>query len=110
MKSYGINKSVFLTTKEEFHLEEFYNLGYTIIENVISDKELISLRTDLDNIYKIQEQETGKENLKLINEENLVRIPLAYSELFVKLASRKEMMAYVEKILGNFLFCIYKME
>ncbi len=85
-------------------------MGYTIIENVISDKELISLRTDLDNIYKIQEQETGKENLKLINEVNLVSIPLAYSELFVKLASRTEMMAYVEKILGNFLFCICKME
>lgn len=101
MKSYGINNNVSLTTKEDFHLEEFYNLGYTIIENVISEAELISLRTELDNIYKIQEKETGKENLKLINEENLVRIPLAYSNLFVKLASRKEMMAYVEKILGS---------
>lgn len=102
MKSYGINKSISITTKEEFHLEEFYHLGYTIIENVISEADLFSLRTELDNIYKIQEKDIGKENLKLINEENLVRIPLAYSELFVKLASRKEMMAYVEKILGNF--------
>ncbi len=102
MKSYGINKSVSITTKEEFHLEEFYNLGYTVIENVISKQELNSLRTELDDIYKVQEKEIGKENLKLINEENLVRIPLAYSELFVKLASRKDMMAYVEKILGSY--------
>jgi len=102
MKSYGINRSVSLTGKEEFHLEEFYYLGYTIIENVISEEELIFLRTELDNIYKIQEKEIGEENLRLINEENLVRIPLAYSELFVKLASRKDMMVYVEKILGNF--------
>jgi ectoine hydroxylase-related dioxygenase (phytanoyl-CoA dioxygenase family) len=102
MKSYGINKNVSVTTKEEFHLEEFYNLGYTIIENVISELELISLRTELDNIYKIQEKEIGRENLKLINEENLLRIPLAYSDLFVKLVSRKDMMTYVEKILGNF--------
>jgi ectoine hydroxylase-related dioxygenase (phytanoyl-CoA dioxygenase family) len=102
MKSYGINKSISITTKEEFHLEEFYHLGYTIIENVISEADLFSLRTELDNIYKIQEKDIGKENLKLINEENLVRIPLAYSELFVKLASRKEMMAYVKKILGDF--------
>ena len=102
MKSYGLNKSITLTTKEELHLEEFYNLGYTIIENVISETELISIRKELYNIYKIQEKETGKETLKLINEENLVRIPLAYSQLFVKLASRKDMMAYVEKILGDF--------
>jgi hypothetical protein len=79
MKSYGINKSISITTKEEFHLEEFYHLGYTIIENVISEADLFSLRTELDNIYKMQEKDIGKENLKLINEENLVRIPLAYS-------------------------------
>ena len=102
MKSYGINKSVSITTKEELHLEEFLNLGYTIIENVISEPELMALRNELDKIYQVQESETGKQNLKLINEENLVRIPLAYSELFAQLASRKDMMAYVEKILGNF--------
>lgn len=102
MKSYGINKSVSIATKEELHLEEFYNLGYTIIEDVISAQELLALRKELDKVYLIQEMEIGEENLKLINEENLVRAPLAYSELFAQLASLQDMMTYVRKILGNF--------
>lgn len=102
MKSYGINKKIIINTKEEFHLEEFYNLGYTIIENALSEKELNALRVELDNVYRLQEKEIGKESLKSINEENLARIPLAYSELYAQLAGRKSLISYVEKILGNF--------
>lgn len=102
MKSYGINKSNVVNTKEELHLEEFYNLGYTIIENALSNEELNVLRTELDKIYKIQEAEFGKDNLKAINEENLARIPLAYSDVYARLAAKKEFTSYVEKILGNF--------
>jgi len=76
MKSYGINKSVVVSSKKELHLEEFYNLGYTVIENVINQPELTELRAELDRVYALQENEFGKENLKLINEENLARIPL----------------------------------
>lgn len=102
MKSYGINKSVVVKTQEELHLEEFYNLGYTIIEDALSSSELVELRAELDKVYKLQEDDFGKENLKLINEENLARIPFAYSEMYAKLAARKELISYVEKILGNF--------
>ena len=102
IKSYGINKSVVVKTREELHLEEFYNLGYTVIEEAVSSSELIELRSELDKVYKIQEDDFGKENLRLIHEENLARIPLAYSETYARLASRKELMPYIEKILGNF--------
>lgn len=102
MKSYGINKSVVVSSKKELHLEEFYNLGYTVIENVINQPELTELRAELDRVYALQENEFGKENLKLINEENLARIPLAYSEMYAKLAARKDLISYVENILGNF--------
>lgn len=102
MKSYGINKSLLVKSEEEIHLEEFYNLGYTIIKNVITEIELVELRAELDRVYVIQENDFGKDNLKLINEENLARIPLAYSEMYAKLAARKDLISYVEKILGNF--------
>jgi len=102
VKSYGINKSKVISTKEDFYLEEFSNLGFTIIENAITESEIIELRKELDKVYKIQKDEFGLENLKQIDEENLVRIPLAYSELFVKLASHRELTPYIEKILGKF--------
>ncbi len=102
MKSYGITKSVNLQTKEELHLEEFYNLGYTIIEAALTSEELIELRSELDRVYMLQEEALGLDNLVKIKEKNMARIPLAYSELYVKLASRKSMLNYVEKILDNF--------
>ena len=102
MKSYGINNNHLPKTLEEFHLEEFYNLGYTIIENVLDENELVELRKELDRVYSIQESEFGKLNLQKINEENLARIPLAYSESFLNLAARNSMMKYVEQILGSY--------
>lgn len=102
MKSYGINKKTVLATKEEFHLEEFYNLGYTIIENGLPTSELLVLKEELDKVYKIQEDELGRDNLDKIDETNLVRIPLAYSDLFAKLAAKEDFMYYVKKILGDF--------
>lgn len=102
MKSYGINRSNQVSTVEEIHLEEFYNLGYTVIENALSSEELNTLKAELDRVYKQQETEFGKENLRQINEENLARIPLAYSEEYARLAGRKDLVSYVEKILGNF--------
>lgn len=102
MKSYGINRSAQVNSQEELHLEEFYNLGYTVIENAISESELAVLRAELDQVYWQQEASFGKEQLRAINEENLARIPLAYSEAYAQLAGRKDLLAYVEKILGNF--------
>lgn len=102
MKSYGINRKSELDSTEDFILEEFYNLGYTVIKNTLNESELKIYRDELDKIYKYQEDEFGKENLEKINESNLARMPLMYSELFVKLCSRKDLIHFVQRILGNF--------
>jgi ectoine hydroxylase-related dioxygenase (phytanoyl-CoA dioxygenase family) len=102
MKSYGILNLKNVESSQDLHLEEFYNLGYTVIENIIPESEILELTLELDKIYQIQIEEIGIENLKKINEENLVRAPLAYSDLFIKLASRRDLTHYIDKILGKF--------
>lgn len=102
LKSYGINKSVNFSDEMEYHLEEFYQLGYTVIEDVLSEQELDILRKDLHRTYEAQEQSFGKENLKLINEENLARSLLCYSDAYLNLARNEKMMTYVKRILGNY--------
>ena len=102
IKSYGITKNVRIKDNFELHLEEFNFLGYTIIKNGLDKKDVEILSKDLDRIYKIQEAEFGKSKLKSINEENLVRFPLAYSEKFADLATHPKFLKYVEKILGNY--------
>ena len=102
MKSYGITKSAVISSKEEFHLEEFFHLGYTILKDALSEEEVKVLKSELDKVYLQQETDFGKENLKAIHESNLARMPLAYSEAYANLAAHKELIEYVKKILGDF--------
>lgn len=102
MKSYGIKKISKSYTKQDLHLEEFYNLGYTIIEDVLEEETLQILRDELDLIYQTQLNQIGLDNLIIIQEENLVRAPFVHSNAFAALVTHREMMEYVKKILGDF--------
>ncbi len=102
LKSYGINRSAELVDEMEYHLEEFYHLGYTVVEHVLTEEELDTLRKEMHRVYEVQAETFGKENLKKINEENLARVPLCYSDAYLKLAAHEKMMPYVKKILGNY--------
>jgi ectoine hydroxylase-related dioxygenase (phytanoyl-CoA dioxygenase family) len=102
IKSYGANKTAWAQTKSDFHLEEYQNLGYTIIENVLEAEEIQHLKSELDRVYSIQEDDFGKPKLKSINEEFLARALLVYSEVFLRLAAKSDIMQFVESILGNY--------
>ena len=102
IKSYGANRMSQAKSLKDYHLEEFQNLGYTILENVLSKEETTHLKNELDRIYSLQEQDFGKDNLKVINEEFLARALLVYSEPFLELARKPEIMDYISEILGNY--------
>lgn len=102
MKSYGFNKVAEISTEEEKHLESFRNLGFSVIPDVLNDTELVTLRSELDRVYDLQEKDFGAERLALINETDLARFPMVHSESFARLASKRELNTYVEKILGNY--------
>ena len=102
LKSYGINRSVSFSDEMDYHLEEFSTLGYTVIENLIPESELVVLRSELQRVYEIQEAAFGSENLDAINEKNLGRALLCYSEAYLELARNETMIKYVSKILGNY--------
>lgn len=102
LKSYGINKSAHFETEMEYHLEEFSHLGFTVIENVLSQGELDILRYEVHRVYELQENEFGKGNLININEEYLARALLCFSEPYLELARNEKMMEYVKIALGNY--------
>jgi len=102
MKSYGLNVSNKLKSTKEKHLEEFNILGYTVIDNVLSDNHLEIIRKEIDHVYELQKKEIGVSILKKINEENLVRLPLAYSEVFKDIAGFEGLREYLKTILGDF--------
>lgn len=102
IKSYGATRVSQAKSQIEYNLEEFQNLGYTILENVLSPDEVSLLKNELDRVYSIQEQEFGKENLRSINEEFLARALLVYSEPFLELARKPEILQYISAVLGNY--------
>lgn len=102
IKSFGVTKTSETEGITDCHIEEFHNLGYTIIEDLIPVGELDRFRKELMRIYELQEKEFGLDNLKKINEENLARALLCHSDLYLRLARNAKALEYVKKLLGTY--------
>lgn len=80
---------------------DFYNYGFQIIENVLEKKQIDIYKEALLKIYKEQIRRFGLENTRAINEENLVRSPFLYDEIFYELFLSKSILNIVNDILGD---------
>mgnify|MGYP003600249307 CR=1 FL=1 len=101
-KSYGVNQQTKLNSLIDAHIEELQINGFSILNEVLTEQELIDCRVKLDNIYEIQKENFGEENLKKINENNLVRCPLVYDDFFLKIAANRNVLEVVVKIIGEY--------
>src|SRR5688572_5953639 len=102
-KFYGVKDSAVANLDLfDAHVEELKILGYTIVENLIDAHELDKATQLLDKAYAKQLKDFGEERLKMINETNLVRCPLAYDDIFLQLATKPLLMDLVKHFLGNY--------
>jgi hypothetical protein len=69
---YGNIKQAECNNELDLYIEEIQNLGYTIIENILTQDELEIYRKKIDEIYRIQEEQFGVDNLNLIKEKKYV--------------------------------------
>lgn len=102
MKSYGVNKQSFNVSAIDFYLEEIAINGFSILENVLKEDDLKIAREKLDAIYQQQEKEFGLENLKKIQEKNMVRSPLVYDSFFLDIATNPKILEIITAILGGY--------
>jgi len=86
----------------DLYVEEIKTDGFTIIEDVISDKELKKYRKKIDKIYKKQENSFGRDNLKKIKEIDMCRMPLKYDDYFINLVTTKIVIEVTKRFLGDF--------
>lgn len=101
--SYGIKEKNKNNSDIEKHVEALSIKGITVIDNLIPQNDLILYRQLLDEIYQSQVQEFGgAENLKIINDEFIVRCPLAYDKLFLNMATYPEILYIINNILGDY--------
>lgn len=83
-------------------LNNFYNLGYEIIDDVLSSNDIKILKEKLNLIHKTQKEEFNEEKLKLIGEENLVRFPFLYDSYFLNLIYNPKIQEIIKVILGEY--------
>ena len=103
VKHYGVKKS---GPKElscfDCKIEEIKIRGFTILEEVLTPRQLVICSKKLDEIYAIQIAEFGKENLEKINELNLVRSPLLYDDFFLTISINERILEIVNYFLGAY--------
>jgi len=88
-----------INKKNKSELEEN---GFTIIDNYLSNDEIIDLKNRIDQVQKKQIDEFGLNNLKLIGEENLVRCPFLYDNFFLNFIINEKGINIIRELLGNY--------
>jgi ectoine hydroxylase-related dioxygenase (phytanoyl-CoA dioxygenase family) len=85
MKTHGVLEFENRDNFKDLVIEEISRQGYVVIENFLEKEEVCTAKNKLLDIYEIQIKEVGGlKKLKEINEEGIVRAPLAYDQLFLK--------------------------
>lgn len=100
-KFYGTLNQNNIQDKIEKYVEEVKICGFSIIEDVLSENDILNYRNKIDSIYKIQEDSFGLEKMSLINELNVCRMPLKYDLSFLDLATNSQVLKVVQSLLGD---------
>ncbi len=103
MKAYGVNKQHVVSDELSKSIEEISIQGYTILQGVLSETELVNAREKLDQQNRNQEEEFGREQLEKISELNMVRCPLAQDKFFLDISLNKRVMEIVKKMVGEYV-------
>jgi ectoine hydroxylase-related dioxygenase (phytanoyl-CoA dioxygenase family) len=85
------------------HIEEIALDGYTVLPDVLSNRELQLARAKIDQIYETQVAELGGlQYLEAIGDIYTAACLLAYDEFFLSLATKPRVLALVEHFLGDY--------
>jgi ectoine hydroxylase-related dioxygenase (phytanoyl-CoA dioxygenase family) len=103
VKTFGVKEFDGAVTDLDLHVEDIKLAGYTILKGVLSDEEVATARTKLDDVYRRQTEEIGgRDNLEMIGDPYTAMCLLAYDEFFLKLAVQPRVLALVTRFLGDY--------
>ncbi len=101
-KFYGNTRQAEVHDEMERCVEEIKAVGYSVLGKVTPESELKKYRSKIDEVYRRQEEELGRDYLTEINELHIARALLAYDDYFLRLVTHDNTLGIVEKILGNY--------
>lgn len=102
VQTYGVLERFEAKDEIDECIIEFAIDGYTVLPSGLTADELAAIRAELDTLYERQSAEIGgKEVLAQINDADLVRCCLAYSQTFLNLATNAKLMEFTRRVLGE---------
>jgi len=102
VSTHAVTRRDSVSNAVERHVEELRRVGVTIIPEAFSREQMEYARKRLHEIYALQVEEIGgEENLRLINDANIVRSPLVYDEAFVAIAKHPTALAVARACMGD---------
>lgn len=100
--THGVTRKTTPENEIGYICEEIRRNGYAVVENMFSKDEMLSAKKTLYNIYDQQVSEIGGiEQLRKINDVNIVRTPLVYDDFFVEMAADDMVLSIVRELLGR---------
>jgi ectoine hydroxylase-related dioxygenase (phytanoyl-CoA dioxygenase family) len=99
--SYGILEKRILQDGLDANVEELEYNGYTVISSGISSAELTTIREGVDRSYERQLTESIAASAVLKSDNDILRCPLAYDDIFLKIASAAPLMELCRRVIGT---------
>jgi ectoine hydroxylase-related dioxygenase (phytanoyl-CoA dioxygenase family) len=99
--NYGISEIRTAHDDISRHAEEIEYLGYTVIENAIDAPRLPGVAQAIDRCYDQQMAETQSASVVMDRDADILRCPLVYDDVFLKVATLKPLMELCERLLGT---------
>lgn len=99
IKNYGVLNND--EAAENIHVQNIKRQGFSILKNQIPLAEINSLKQLSENIYADQLEGFGKERIKVIEEENIVRAPFLIDSAFDQLIVNEKVLEIIQSVIGQ---------
>ena len=99
--SYGVVDQRTVVDDIDRVAEQVTYLGYSVIESGYTAAEIDDIRRVFDETHRKYVEQYGEQALREIDEYNGIRLPLAYDDAFLKLATNARVIALVKRLIRN---------
>jgi ectoine hydroxylase-related dioxygenase (phytanoyl-CoA dioxygenase family) len=98
--SYGVSEIRVTVDDGDRRAEEIEYLGYTVIESIMNVSELAGIAEAIDRYHERQVVETKTASIVMEMDADILRCPLVYDDLFLRIATLKPLMEVCGRLLG----------
>jgi ectoine hydroxylase-related dioxygenase (phytanoyl-CoA dioxygenase family) len=101
--AYGVTERVVSSDDVALHVERIRVAGYTVVPRLFGTPEVDEFARRLDAVLGVQVAEFGANRLEAIGDALTARCPMAYDDIFLRLATHATVLEIVRRLLGDYI-------